>query len=388
MVLDHLNQPTRSSKYPLTTDQIPVLTPAAIADWNRDSRFARDLHDKMLIYHGEIISDCLEHVGQEVKESLEAEVTYEDLITSRDSFDFYEFIYAVINASGNAEIVVMRIQQYLNLKMEGNQHDTFINNIRQSEENFTRDMETIITPAMMPAHNGSLRGYVKIQHLTAAIYIAGLTGDRFQKKRDEILSANPSVKIDTIWTEINKIQQYALQMKHIHDREQGATSYAAQAARAKGVPDSSITTCKTCKTKFAAVLNFKNVPHQQCKPCYTLARDNKKHSIPDAIAAKPTEITTQKAKKQAAMVKTLLSLQLDSDEDDELGLGYVSENDDASTFCAIGGSDQAFAAEASPSTTPWYFDNAASISTCNSLSDLVDVEPITPIAIGLNFFSV
>ena len=74
--------------------------------------------------------------------------------------------------------------------LEGNQHDSFINNIRQSEENFTRDMETIIFPAMMPNNNGSLRGFVKIQHLTAAIYIAGLTGDRFQKKRDEILSTN------------------------------------------------------------------------------------------------------------------------------------------------------------------------------------------------------
>ena len=144
MVLDHNNQPTRSPKYPVTNDQIPVLTPAAVADWNRDSRFARDLHEKMLIYHGEIISDCLEYVGQEVKESLEAEVSYEQLITSRDSFDFYELIHGIINASGNAEIVVMRIQQYLNLKMEGNQHDTFINNIRQSEENFTRDMETLI----------------------------------------------------------------------------------------------------------------------------------------------------------------------------------------------------------------------------------------------------
>ena len=88
MVLDHLNQPTRSPKYPVTNDQIPVLTPAAVADWNRDSRFARDLHEKMLIYHGEIISGCLEHVGHEVKESLEAEVNYEQLITSRDSFDF------------------------------------------------------------------------------------------------------------------------------------------------------------------------------------------------------------------------------------------------------------------------------------------------------------
>ena len=126
MVLDHLNQPTRSPKYPVTNDQIPVLTPAAVADWNRDSRFARDLHEKMLIYHGEIISDCLEHVGHEVKESLEAEVNYEQLITSRDLFDFYDLIHGVINASGNAEIVVMRIQQYLNLKMEGNQHDFFI----------------------------------------------------------------------------------------------------------------------------------------------------------------------------------------------------------------------------------------------------------------------
>ena len=141
MILDHLNQPTTSPKYPVTNDSPPVLTPAAIADWNRDSRFARDLHEKMLIYHGEIISDCLGHVGQEVKESLEAEVNYEFLITSRDSYDFYELIHGVINASGNAEIVVMRIQHYLNLKMEGNQHDSFINNIRQSEENFTRDME-------------------------------------------------------------------------------------------------------------------------------------------------------------------------------------------------------------------------------------------------------
>ena len=153
MVLDHLNQPTRSPKYPLTNDQVPVLTPAAVADWNRDSRFARDLHEKMLVHHGAIISDCLEHIGPEVKESLEAEVTYEKLITSRDSFSFYELIHGVINASGNAEIVVMRIQQYLNLKMEGNQHDAFINNIRQSEDNFTRDMETIITPNMLP-NNG------------------------------------------------------------------------------------------------------------------------------------------------------------------------------------------------------------------------------------------
>ena len=63
------------------------------------------------------------------------------------------------------------------------------------------------------------------------------------------------------------------------------------------------------------------------------------------------------------MAKTLLTLQLDYDDDDEIGLGYVSENDDASAFCAIGGSDHAFAAEASLSATPWYFDNAASIST-------------------------
>ena len=65
--------------------------------------------EKMLIYPGEIISDCLGHVGQEVKESLEAEVNYEFLITSRDSYDFYEPIQGVINASGNAKIVVMRI---------------------------------------------------------------------------------------------------------------------------------------------------------------------------------------------------------------------------------------------------------------------------------------
>jgi len=113
-----------------------------------------------------------------------------------------------------------------------------------------------------------------------------------------------------------------------------------------------------------------------------MARENKKHSTEQASAAKPAEITSHKAKKQAAAVKTLLSLQLDSDEDDELGLGYVSENDDTSAFCAIGGSDQAFTAASSSSSTPWYFDNAASMSTCNSLSDLVDVEQITPIAIG------
>ena len=88
----------------------------------------------------------------------------------------------------------------------------------------------------MPGNNAPLQGYVKIQHLTAAIYIAGLTGDRFQKKRDEILSANPSVKIEAVWTEINKIQQYALQMKHIHDREHGANSYVSQVPPAKPVP--------------------------------------------------------------------------------------------------------------------------------------------------------
>ena len=284
MVLDHLNAPTTSPKYPLTSDQVPVLTPAAVADWNRDSRFARELNEKMLIYHGEIISDCLDYVGQEVKESLEAEVTYENLITSRDSFAFYELIHGVINASGNAEIVVMRIQQYLNLKMDGNQHDTFINNIRQREENFSRDMETLITPTMMTSNqssltaNGSLRGFVKIQHLTAAIYIAGLTGDRFQKKRDEILSTNPSVKIDTIWTEINKIQQYALQMKHIHDREQGANSYVSHVAPQKPAQPLKTTTCKTCKTKFTAVVNFKNELHQMCKPCY--AKDREKRNKP------------------------------------------------------------------------------------------------------------
>ena len=49
MVLDHLDRPTRSPKYPVTNAQIPVLTPAAVADWNRDSTFARELHVKMLI---------------------------------------------------------------------------------------------------------------------------------------------------------------------------------------------------------------------------------------------------------------------------------------------------------------------------------------------------
>ena len=51
-------------------------------------------------------------------------------------------------------------------------------------------------------------------------------------------------------------------------------------------------------------------------------------------------------------------------------------------LCAIADSDKAFAATSTPSKTPWYFDNAASMSTCNSISDLVDVEEIKPIVIG------
>ena len=339
MVLDHLDQPTTSHKYP-TSGTPAVLTAAAIADWNRDTRYAKETVEKLLTYHGEIISDCLEHVGQEIKESLEAEVSYENLISARDSFSFYDLIHAVINASGNAEIVVLRTQQYLNLKMEGNQHDIFINNIRQCEENFTRDMETLITPAMLrigsPGLNsaGELKGFVKIQHLTAAIYIAGLTGDRFQKKRDEILSANPTVKIDTIWTEIHKVQQYALQMKHIQDREQGASTYISKSFPVKTTGEAPrLSTCRTCQTKFAPTLNYKGDPHQMCKNCYAKDKEKKKSSVHKNATPKSADTQLQQAKKQAAAAKALLSLQLT----DDLGLGYVSENDDGSSafFCAM-----------------------------------------------------
>ena len=51
-------------------------------------------------------------------------------------------------------------------------------------------------------------------------------------------------------------------------------------------------------------------------------------------------------------------------------------------LCAIADSDKAFAATTTQSKTSWYFDNAASMSTCNSISDLVDVEEIKPIVIG------
>ena len=53
-----------------------------------------------------------------------------------------------------------------------------------------------------------------------------------------------------------------------------------------------------------------------------------------------------------------------------------------SALCAIATSEKAFAATTATSKTPWYFDNAASMSTCNNIGDLIDVEEISPIVIG------
>ena len=91
-------------------------------------------------------------------------------------------------------------------------------------------------------------------------------------------------------------------MKHIYDRENGATSSAAHSARPK--LDPTMTTCKTCKTKFAAVVNFKNEFHQLGKTCYTLDHENNRLSTATAAAAKPADITTQKTNKQAGTVTT------------------------------------------------------------------------------------
>ena len=125
-------------------------------------------------------------------------------------------------------------------------------------------------------------------------------------------------------------------MKHIHDREHGANSYVSQAAQIKPAPTSKTTTCKFCKTKFIAVANYKNELYQLCKPCHTKAREDKKQATTKNPTPKHADFQLQQAKKQAKAAKALMSLQLESD-DEEHGLGYVSENEDASAFfcCAM-----------------------------------------------------
>ena len=179
-----------------------------VAYWHRE-KAEYEAKELELIYY------LLDNISPSAMTTLQCQPTFTPLIDASNSYDLFTLIKLTFSSSTNATMVHLRIKNFMNLKMVGDNHEQFIEDLKQAEITLLQDLGS---------DDPHLEGYIKVAHLTANLYITGVNQTIFQPMIDKTLLDNPNGKIDQLWPLVTKFHTFFLQRLALKPAAQSVAS--------------------------------------------------------------------------------------------------------------------------------------------------------------------
>lgn len=357
-----------------------------------------------------LVGHLVSRISPITKTALSSAPNYTKAVNERNATALWKTI-ATSRSKCGSRVIRHRTQGFLNLKQGTDPFETFIDNIRTAETHITEDF----------GGQDSFKGWIKIDHLIAMVFMGGIDQEAFSFKIEGILATHPDCKIDDPWKTIGEFQDYSLQKQIVNGpTTEEPASTLASISNPTPAPNPT-KKCTTCHSVFKPSKPFYKLCQRCLKETHTkpAAKESAKNlDVRSTKAARSIASTTGSDARitsgtpsDSRALKAARALIASADLDRARALVAASDlaliaaasdfgsEDEDSTYSSLvasfNPSDLSDPMSLSslkshcPKTTPnpltndpWYLDNAASYSTTNNPDMLESMSPVKPFSIG------
>ena len=216
---------------------------------------------------------------------------HEPYVQAKDKLDSYSFFFAAVDhicAISSIETVQHRAMQWMTLKQGSMPHENYAMEVQDGAIRFTHDLEDPVN-----------KGFVKIAHLKALIYLAGVNEATFKPVRDEVFVKATSARIDDIEKIIAKFQDYSTTRAIMAPPELDPTPLHGLAAISTEPTPPASYKCMLCNKKFTPGKSKRGEYNKLCSACWSLRKTSEKNSSESKKVNESTKESEVKKSKES-----------------------------------------------------------------------------------------